>query len=162
MALGDRLATHVEILCAENDIQMVERSSYGGVAFKRSRTIRIKPVKTQRTYIVALHEIGQVIGANRSGRRLEKEAAAWDFVLKQTIIPLSRASYAQMLKYLNSYLLRAQWSNRMTVPPREHRFWVTYRALQEGATGRITGVESRRRRAQKEFGLASASDEIPG
>jgi hypothetical protein len=127
--IRDKLAAHIEKLCAENDIQLLERRSYGGAAFRRARTIRIRPVKTQRTYIVALHEIGHVIGTNRSGRRLEKEAAAWDFVVKHSIIALSPPSYAQMFKYLNSYLNRAQWSKRMTIPAKEHRFWITYDLL---------------------------------
>jgi hypothetical protein len=127
------LAQHVESLCAQHDIQIVERRSYGGVAFKRQRIISIRPVKTQRTYIVALHEIGHIVGRNRSGTRLEQEAAAWDFVISHSIVPLSAGTYGQMLKYLNSYLVRACRTRRMVVPQPEHRFWSTYALIQSRA-----------------------------
>src|SRR5947209_4728617 len=131
--MTDMLARHVASLCTEHDISMLERKSYGGVAFKRQRIISVKPVKTQRTYIVALHEIGHIIGRNRSGTRLEQEAAAWDFVLTQSIVPLSTGTYRQMLKYLNSYLRRAHRSRRMVMPRPEHRFWSTYELIRSRA-----------------------------
>jgi hypothetical protein len=94
----DELTNHVERLCIEHDIQISERKGRGAWARKRGRTISIRQVKTERTYIIALHEIGHIIGRNRSGRRLEQEAAAWDFVLEGSIVQLSDASYGFMLR----------------------------------------------------------------
>jgi len=133
----DELANHIDRLCLQHDIDIVERKARGAWARKRGRTISVRPVKTERTYIVALHEIGHIIGRNRSGRRLEQEAAAWDFVLEQSIVPLSDASYAFMLRCLDSYLHRASSSRRtMVIPEKGHRFWVTYEAIaQRGADG---------------------------
>lgn len=128
----EELAEHIQWLCMKHGITIIHRKSYGGWARKRDRTISIKPVKTERTYIVALHEIGHIVGRHRSGRRLEQEGAAWDFVLEQSIVPLSLASYAFMLKCLQSYLHRAA-RRGMTVPDRGHRFWRTYEAIVERA-----------------------------
>jgi hypothetical protein len=126
----DELTNHIERLCLQNDIQIIERKARGAWARKRGRTISVRPVKTERTYIMALHEIGHIIGRNRSGRRLEQEAAAWDFVLEQSIVPLSSASYAFMLRCLDSYLRRATYSRRaMVIPETVHRFWETYEAI---------------------------------
>jgi hypothetical protein len=126
----DELAQHIQRLCAQHGIEIIERRSRGGWARKRGRTISIKPVKTERTYIIALHEIGHIIGRNRSGRRLEQEAAAWDFVLEQSIVPLSDAACAFILRCLDSYLRRATHSRRsMVIPKKGHRFWDTYEEI---------------------------------
>jgi hypothetical protein len=137
------LTNHVERLCGEHGIQFVERKARGGWARKRDRTISVRPVKTERTYIIALHEIGHLIGPHRGGRRLEQEAAAWDFVIERSIVPLSPASYAFMLRCLESYLHRATFSRRaMVIPEKGHRFWATYAEIGRRAadrTGRASG-----------------------
>jgi hypothetical protein len=126
----DQLDQHIQRLCHQHDIEIIERRSRGGWARKRGRAISIKPVKTERTYIIALHEIGHIIGPNRSGRRLEQEAAAWDFVVEHAIVPLSDGSYAFMLRCLDSYLRRAaHWRRRMVIPAKGHRFWDTYEMI---------------------------------
>jgi hypothetical protein len=123
----DCLSHHIDWICAEHEIQIIERKRSGGAAVKRERVISIRPVKTERTYIIALHEIGHIVGRNRSGRRLEQEAAAWDYVIDQSIIPLSAASYEFMRKALLSYLNRARFSRRqMVIPDQRHRFWTTF------------------------------------
>jgi hypothetical protein len=120
----DELVQHIQRLCERHGIEIVERRSRGGWARKRGRTISIKPVKTERMYIIALHEIGHIIGPNRSGQRLEQETAAWDFVLEQSIVTLSDGSYAFMLGCLDGYLHRATHSRRaMVIPEQGHRFW---------------------------------------
>jgi hypothetical protein len=131
----DELARHVERLCREQNIRIIERKRGGGWAAKRERTICVRPAKTQRTYIIALHEIGHIIGRNRSGRRLEQEAAAWEFVIEHSAVPLAPTSYGYMLKALRSYLRRAQHSGRnMAIPAEGHRFWETYDTISDRAT----------------------------
>jgi len=126
----DELAQHIQRLCDQHGVDIVERKSRGAWARKRGRTISIRPVKTERTYIIALHEIGHIVGRNRSARRLEQEAAAWDFVLEQSIVPLSDASYAFILRCLDSYLRQAAHSRRsIVIPEKGHRFWKTYEAI---------------------------------
>ena len=44
------------------------------------------PVRGQVSYFVALHEIGHLVGAGRSGRRLESEEAAWRFALAEALV----------------------------------------------------------------------------
>src|SRR5579862_7604939 len=81
MSGTDSLAKHIDDLCEKHQIAILNRSSHGGRSSKRDRTINIKPVKTQRTYIVALHEIGHIVGRGRSGTRLQQEAAACAYQL---------------------------------------------------------------------------------
>lgn len=127
------MAAHVQSLCDEHGIRVIDRKTYGGVAWKRERAIAIMPVKTQRTYIVALHEIGHIVGPGRSGTRLEQEAAAWRFVITESVVPLSSTSYRRMRTYLESYLLRATRSKRMTIPEKGHEFWQTYALIMQRA-----------------------------
>jgi hypothetical protein len=135
-ARRDLLRHHVERLCTEHGIQARERRRSGGAAIKRQRLVSIRPVKTERTYVIALHEIGHIVGRNRGGRRLEQESAAWDYVIEKAIIPLSAESYDFMRKALLSYLNRARFSGRrMVIPEQGHRFWVTF----ELATARSGG-----------------------
>jgi hypothetical protein len=138
-ARHDHLRRHIDQLCLEHDIQIRERRRSGGVAIKRQRVVSIRPVKTERTYIIALHEIGHIVGRNRSGRRLEQEAAAWDYVIEQSIVPLSTASYEFMEKALLSYLNRARFTGRrMVIPEQGHRFWSTFEVITARSSVNIT------------------------
>jgi hypothetical protein len=138
MAHASDIAKHIEELCAEHQIAILSRSSHGGRASKRDRTISIKPVKTQRTYITALHEIGHLIGRGRSGTRLQQEAAAWQYVLDTSIVALAPGSYRAILRFLTTYLkasVRAarRKTGRYVLPKDDDRFWVTYKVLKEKA-----------------------------
>jgi hypothetical protein len=132
------LAKHTEELCAEHQIAILNRSSHGGRASKRDRTISIKPVKTQRTYITALHEIGHLIGRGRSGTRLQQEAAAWQYVIDTSIVELTPGTYRAMLRFLGTYLKAseraARWkTGRYILPEDSDPFWVTYNVIKERA-----------------------------
>lgn len=128
---SEALTRHVRGICTQHDIRIMERDRYGGYAHKRSRTIFIRPVKTERTYIVALHEIGHILGKGRSGNRLEGEAAAWEFVMTNSMVQLKPITYARMHRYLHSYVLRAARRRRMVMPPHGHPFWRTYETMRE-------------------------------
>jgi hypothetical protein len=135
------LDEHVKRLCVQNGIRVREIKSYNARAYsgRGVRAIAIHPVKTEVTYIVALHEIGHLIGPNRSGRRLEKEAAAWEFVIEQSIVPLSSPSYRRMRKALDSYLARAT-RRKMVIPAPGDSFWQTYELIRarSHAVSRLT------------------------
>jgi hypothetical protein len=64
----DELTNHIQRLCLQHDIDIIERIARGGWARKLGTIICVRPVKTERTHIIALHEIGHIIGRNRSGR----------------------------------------------------------------------------------------------
>jgi hypothetical protein len=134
MAHASDIAKHVEELCAEHQITILNRSSHGGRASKRDRTISIKPVKTQRTYITALHEIGHIVGRGRSGTRLQQEAAAWQYVLDSSVVALTPGTHRAMLRFLGTYLKASaraarRKTGRYILPKEDDPFWVTYNAL---------------------------------
>ncbi len=70
---------HVVELAKANGITIGSHSR-GGRAWLRKgggAGINIRQVKSAITYAVALHELGHILGKNRSGPRLFRETAAW-------------------------------------------------------------------------------------
>jgi hypothetical protein len=94
---------------------------------RRTIAIRIPPVRGQVTYFVALHEIGHLVGPGRSGTRLEKEAAAWRFALRQARVEPSDACRRRIGRRLRSYVtwaeLRQHRPRPPVLPPSESSFW---------------------------------------
>jgi hypothetical protein len=144
------MAIHVEELCRQHALTVEYRDRVGGYAIKRRRKIVIRPIKSERTYVIALHEIGHIVGPGRAGRRLDTEAAAWEFVLAIARAPLSLASHAFMLKALESYLHKAHRTGRMVLPVPDAPFWNTYARLRALA------------QSQEEVGLVTLSQQPTG
>jgi hypothetical protein len=124
------MANHVRRLCEQHNIETLLRSSPGGRAWAKKRKIHIKPVKTQTTYIIALHEIAHIVyPPARHGNRLLKEANAWKWTIEHSIVKLKPATYAKVQRYLGSYLAKANRSKNMKIPKTEDSFWDFYNAL---------------------------------
>jgi hypothetical protein len=127
----ETLDRHVDELCARHGILRLSGSRGRAEVHRRNgrRTIaiRISPVRGQVTYFVALHEIGHLIGPGRSGTRLEKEAAAWRFALREARVEPTDACRRRIGKRLRSYVTwaeRRQHRRRPPVlPPGESGFW---------------------------------------
>ncbi len=125
------LDRHVDELCELHGIVRLSGSRGRAEVHRRNgrRTvaIRIPPVRGQVTYFVALHEIGHLIGPGRSGTRLEKEAAAWRFALREARVEPTDASRRRIGKRLRSYVtwaeLRQHRRRPPMLPPRESPFW---------------------------------------
>ncbi len=110
-------AAHIARICKIEDIE-VQSHSTGGRAYRRSRRIKIRPVKTAITYAVALHEIGHILGIQR-GSRLDKEVQAWDWA-RAHALGWTDAMTATMAKCLRSHLAKAARSPRMKQPGTDH------------------------------------------
>lgn len=75
------MADHVAVLADEHGVT-VETHSRGGRAWRRTRRISVRPVKSVVTYAVAMHEMGHIVGRGAgSGPRLQQEAAAWRWAI---------------------------------------------------------------------------------
>ena len=123
------LEAHVRELCEEYGIEIAGAS-------RRGRAIRyvggdlviaIPEIRGQVSYLVALHEIGHLIGPGRSAPRLEAEANAWVWALRATTVEPTEASLRSIGRRLDGYL---QWAlNRQhrkhppRIPPEGHIFW---------------------------------------
>ncbi len=114
MRLAERLESHILQLAAEHGVEVVYRGR--GRAARRARRITVSAVRGRATYLVALHELGHVLGPNPR-RRLEQEVAAWEWALSQTIVEPTTANYRKILRALESYRLRAARRKDMVTPP---------------------------------------------
>ena len=129
------LDSHISGLCARYGIGREEGRGRAVIARLRHRDgrperrleIRVPPVRGQVSYFVALHEIGHLAGEGRSGRRLEKEAAAWRFALRESLVEPTEATRRRMGRRLRSYVTWAeQRARRRTpphIPPLDDPFW---------------------------------------
>lgn len=126
---------HIDDLCAAYDIRRVTgrgravviRIRHRGGETERRLEIRVPPVRGQVSYFVALHEIGHLVGPGRSGRRIEREAAAWRFALTEALVSPTDTTRRRIGKRLRSYVtwaeLRAPRRRPPYVPPAHDPFW---------------------------------------
>lgn len=131
----ETLDRHVDDLCHRHGIRRARGSGRAVVIRVRHRDgtrarrleIRVPPVRGQVTYFVALHEIGHLVGAGRSGRRLEREEAAWRFALAEALVEPTDATRRRLGARLRSYAtwaqLRAKRRNPPFVPAADDPFW---------------------------------------
>jgi hypothetical protein len=80
------------------------------------------------SYLVALHELGHIVGRGRSAPKLECEANAWKWALERAIIEPTPANLRGIGRRLRSYQRwAARLQKRRKNPPRlpapEHDFW---------------------------------------
>lgn len=118
MTDANAYAAHVARICKIEDIEIASHSR-GGRAYRRTRLIKIRPVKSPITYAIALHEIGHILGPRQSGCRLDKEVGAWEWA-QSSAIEWTDAMAALMRKGLQSYLRKAERSPRMKRASADH------------------------------------------
>jgi hypothetical protein len=112
---------HVDELCELHGIVRLEGSRGRAEVHRgngrRTIAIRIPPVRGQVTYFVALHEIGHLVGRGRSGTRLEREAAAWRFALRESRVQPTDACRRRLGRRLRSYVTWAELRQHRRRPP---------------------------------------------
>jgi hypothetical protein len=123
------MEAHVEDLCHAHGIELVGASSRGRAIHWRGGKLEISipPIRGQVSYLIALHEIGHLVGRGRSAPRLESEANAWIWALDHTVVEPTPATLRSISRRLSGYL---DWArNRQyrrvppRIPPRGHPFW---------------------------------------
>jgi hypothetical protein len=121
----EALDRHIADLCARHGIRRRDGSGRAVLIRVRHRDgrverrleIRVPPVRGQVSYFVALHEIGHLVGDGRSGRRLDKEAAAWRFALREALVEPTDATRRRIGRRLRSYVTWAEHRARRRTPP---------------------------------------------
>lgn len=111
--LAERLERHARELAAAHGVELVHRGR--GLAYRRLRRITVPPIRGRMSYLVALHELGHVLGPNPR-LRLEQEVAAWQWALAHAIVEPTPANYRSILRALESYRRRAERRRRMRTP----------------------------------------------
>lgn len=140
------MGMHVDRLAAEHDVAVMRRDS-GGKADTDQRRIAIRPVRSEVTYAVALHELGHILAEGGRGRfwmDLDAEVCAWVWALRNAGIvgPRFRAAVKRGLESHYRWVLRernctprtlsfqAYLAARKSVPslpPSDDRFWTLKR-----------------------------------
>lgn len=123
-------------LCEEYGIVVSGASSRGRAIryMGGGLEIAIPEIRGQVSYLIALHEIGHLIGPGRSAPRLESEANAWLWALRTCEVEPTQASLRSIGKRLDGYLewalARQHRRHPPRIPPEDHPFW-RLRALSE-------------------------------
>jgi hypothetical protein len=123
------MEAHVRALCAEHGIELAGASSRGRATRWRGGRLEISipPIKGQVSYFIAIHEIGHLVGPGRSAPRLEAEANAWVWALRNRAVEPTMATRRAIVRRLQGYLAWAQNRQYRKVPPRipepGHVFW---------------------------------------
>jgi hypothetical protein len=93
---------HIQSLAREHDVEIVIRKGSRGRASRRQRLIKIPAVRGQVSYLVALHELGHIVGRYPKLRH-DREVAAWRWALDNSIDEPTAASYERIAESLASY-----------------------------------------------------------
>ncbi|HEY3191403.1 MAG TPA: hypothetical protein VGJ61_01365 [Solirubrobacterales bacterium] len=123
------MEAHVDDLCRGHGIDLVGSSSRGrAIRWRGGRLeISIPPIRGQVSYLIALHEIGHLVGRGRSAPRLESEANAWVWALEHSVVEPTPATRRSISSRLRGYLEWARNRQHRRVPPRiparDHPFW---------------------------------------
>lgn len=130
------LEHHVRALAEQGDVELVVSATRRPRALRpspsRGRRARVvvPPVRGQVSYFVALHELGHLLSRdNASLRQLEREADAWRFALRHSLVEPTPATARSLLRSLDSYLRRAQARARRgdriraVIPDPESDYW---------------------------------------
>jgi len=118
-----QMSDHIDTLIGEHGITVDWRRSARGMSWMPVRKIRIARVTTERSYAVALHEIGHCAAPSAWGRhpRLDKELAAWDWAERNALEWTDRMD-EERAKAMGWYVQRAR-RHRWPLPPAGHRLW---------------------------------------
>jgi hypothetical protein len=131
-----KMEQHVLGLCRQHSIEVLSVSR-GGKAWRKSKRIKIAPVKGVVTYYVALHEIAHVIhpeAAIGKGLRLEQEAHAWNWAIANALVKPTPAVTRLIHRSLVSYLKRVNRRKSMKLPNPGHLFWTLLNSTKERNT----------------------------
>ena len=130
------LEAHVAELCERHRIELAGVSRRGRATRWRGgrRQIAVPEIRGQVSYFIALHEIGHLVGRGRSAPRLEAEANAWLWALRNSSVEPTPATRRSISRRLQGYLEWAQSRQYRRVPPRipppQHPFWILLRSGQ--------------------------------
>jgi hypothetical protein len=116
-------AEHVAALVHEGELRVVTTPrSDRARASRRAKIVALPEVRSLRSYLVCLHEIGHVLGPNPP-KRLDQEVAAWHWALVHSRWEPTPACWAMIGRALGSYVARAVARRNMAVPSEAHPIW---------------------------------------
>lgn len=117
------LKAHVLQLCAEHGIEWDWCPPFEASAGDKALHVYIPPIRNQVHYMIALHEIGHLVGRGRSKPMLESEVAAWQYALDTSIVEPHPGVYRHILRCLDGYYWKAVRDERCRPPGATPAYW---------------------------------------
>jgi len=114
------MARHIEAICAFHGIRM--KSHRSGLADQDLREIHIRPVRSEVTYAIALHEIGHLLGPWQRSVSLLEEAGAWYWARKNALQWTPRMEKT-LVASLKSYVVWFAARDEVPAPKPGHPSW---------------------------------------
>lgn len=119
------LDAHIAYTCKQFKIKRTVKAGRGRAKVKL-RHIQHPPIKEDvMAYFVAMHEIGHVV-IGMCDTRLEREALAWDWALKHSIVYPHYQIRQRICALLVRYLYRAK-DNGWEFPDQDSAYWQLFR-----------------------------------
>lgn len=125
MSKVEAMAAHIEELGRAHDLKISYTHRGGkGRAWRSRRIVHVGPIKSEITYLVALHEIAHVAGHDQSSRhrRIVHEIAAWEWAIatcRSGGFPLTRRMREKISRSLASYVSSYYWRRNTWLPTRD-------------------------------------------
>lgn len=119
------LQAHITRLLVNNQISVEWKPGTSGRSWRKTRSVRLSPVKSEITYAIALHEIGHILG-DYPKTRIDKEVAAWQWA-KTYALTWTPTMQAAAVKRLGNYIAWSRRHQTMRVPGPGHPIykWVS-------------------------------------
>lgn len=119
------LDKHIEYMCKQFSVERTVKPGRGH-AKVRKRTIQHPPIGIdEMAYFVALHELGHVV-IGMHAHRLDREALAWEWALRQSLIEPHYSIRQRICSLLVRYLYRGK-ENNWEFPKEDSPFWQLFR-----------------------------------
>lgn len=118
MIPASQKSQHIDQLLTDYKIDVKWRDWWWdelGLAALNDRQVIIRPIRSFKTYVIALHEIGHLVGANKYDSCLEQEAQAWMWAARNSII-WSLRKHTYMQEMLMSHKAFAMNDKRFKIP----------------------------------------------
>lgn len=91
---------HVRQLLARHRISARLTYSCYEQAIPELREVRFQPIRGPWTYLIALHEIGHVVCKHKEGSTMHTEAAAWQWAVSHSKVPVPYTSFLRIATFL--------------------------------------------------------------
>jgi hypothetical protein len=139
------LRNHIRILCSFHGIKEV--TARHGQAEIDDRIVYLRPVKSERTYAEALHEIGHILGPWQKASEIAAECGAWIWARKNAL-QWTKSMEHRMAYCLGSYVKYANDNKDSEFPVVGHPAWKTLR---------MADAKPRKRKLKQAMGATAAS-----
>ena len=118
------------------DHEGFDDGTLNGVAFHDEKLVYVPKIRSRKSYAIAMHELGHILGTWQSSTVLIREAGAWKWMRENTLV-WGRLEEKTMHEGMFNYYASAMrehllgLKNALAFPKRGHYFWQCMPELKE-------------------------------